>query len=124
MDEDTLRALRSDDTIDITTKGRRSGKPRRIEIWFRRVDGRYYITGTPGPRGWYANLLAEPHFIFHLKQTLQADLPAQAIPITDVEERRRILSDPVMRWYHQQGFSLDDLVAGSPLVEVLFDSTE
>ncbi|MDX6421814.1 MAG: hypothetical protein QOG28_6434, partial [Trebonia sp.] len=29
-------------TIDITSVGRRSGIPRRIEVWFHRVDGRWY----------------------------------------------------------------------------------
>ncbi|MEZ4662414.1 MAG: nitroreductase family deazaflavin-dependent oxidoreductase [Caldilineaceae bacterium] len=118
--ESIQQALDRDETIDITTTGRNSGQPRRIEIWFRRVDGRTYITGTPGPRDWFANLQANPRFVFHLKQSMQADLPATARVITDPAERRRILADPVMRWYHQQVGSLDELVAGSPLVEVIF----
>ncbi|MEZ4707325.1 MAG: nitroreductase family deazaflavin-dependent oxidoreductase [Caldilineaceae bacterium] len=115
------QALDADETIDITTTGRQSGQPRRIEIWFRRVDGRTYITGTPGPRDWFANMQANPRFVFHLKQSVRADLPATARVITDAAERRRILADPVMRWYQQQVGSLDELVAGSPLVEVIFD---
>ena len=118
------QALDQDETIDITTIGRKSGQPQRIEIWFRRVAGRTYITGTPGTRDWVANLLAEPHFTFHLKVSVQADLPARAQPITDQAERRRILADPVMHWYQQQVTSLDDLVEGSPLVEVLFEEAE
>ncbi len=118
------QALDQDETIDITTIGRKSGHPKRMEIWFRRVAGRTYITGTPGTRDWYANLLAEPRFTFHLKESVQADLPARAQPITDLVERRRILADPVMHWYHQQVVSLDELVAGSPLVEVLFAEEE
>ncbi len=121
MEQHIVNALDRDDTIDITTTGRQSGRPQRIEIWFKRVDGRTYITGTPGRRDWYANLLANPRFTFHLKQSLQADLPARARPITDEAERRRILADPVMAWYHSQVRSLEELVAGSPLVEVLFE---
>jgi deazaflavin-dependent oxidoreductase (nitroreductase family) len=113
--------LDTDETIDITTTGRQSGLPQRIEIWFRRVNGRTYITGTPGPRDWYANLLANPHFTFHLKQSTQADLPAHARPVLDEAERQRILSDASMGWYHSQVNSLDELVAGSPLVEVVFE---
>ena len=120
MDPQVLSALEKDETIDITTLGRKSGRPQRIEIWFRRVGGRTYITGTPGTRDWYANLLANPHFTFHLKQSLKLDLPAVAHPVHDPVERRRILSDPVMHWYHGQVGSIDDLVAGSPLVEVEF----
>ncbi|MBV7338605.1 nitroreductase family deazaflavin-dependent oxidoreductase, partial [Chloroflexi bacterium TSY] len=77
-----------------------------------------------GPRDWYANLLADPRFVFHLKETLQADLPARARPVTDPTERRRVLADPVMNWYHHQVRSLDDLVDGSPLVEVLFEEAD
>ena len=47
-------------TIDITTYGARSGEPRRIEIWFHYVEGRWYLTGSPGRRDWYANLRADP----------------------------------------------------------------
>src|SRR5262245_28870430 len=120
MDKHILEALDRDETIDITTVGRRSSRPQRIEIWFRRVNQRTYITGTPGARDWYANMLANPQFTFHLKQSLQADLPARARPVLDEAERRQILADPVMAWYHSQVNSLEALVAGSPLVEVLF----
>jgi len=97
MDERVCQALANDRTIDITTTGRSSGLPRRIETWFYRVDDQIYLTGSPGRRDWYANLLANPDFTFHLKQSVAADLPARATPITDPEERRaifeRILSD-------------------------------
>ena len=64
----------NDLTVDITTIGTRSGEPRRIEIWFHNVDGTVYLTGLPGPRAWYANLLANPRFTFHLKHGVHADL--------------------------------------------------
>lgn len=124
LDKSIQAALAQDLTIDITTIGRQSGRPRRIEIWFHQVDGRFYITGTPGPRGWYANLLAEPRFTFHLKETVMADLPAVARPILDPQERRSILSAPEMSWYREQVEAVDELVAGSPLVEVLFHNPE
>ncbi len=121
MTDDVANALARDQTIDITTTGRRSGQPRRIEIWFRRVGGRFYLTGTPGPRDWYANLLAVPRFVFHLKQGATADLAATARAITDPAERRAILSDPSMLWYGKQVGGVEPLLAGSPLVEVTFD---
>lgn len=123
MDNRIRNALENDETIDITTFGCQSGQPRRIEIWFRHINGRVYITGTPGKRDWYANLLQNPHFTFHLKESIQADLAAVARPVTDLEERKRILSSPKMSWYHQQVNSVDELVAGSPLIEVVFEST-
>ena len=120
MDEKIRQALTTDELIDITTRGRKSGLLRRIEIWFRQVNGRIYITGTPGTRDWYANLLENPDFVFHLKQSVQADLSAHARIIINPAERRAILSDPVMAWYHEQVDSLDELVVGSPLIEVIF----
>lgn len=121
MNEDVANALARDETVDITSTGRQSGEPRRVEIWFRRVDGRFYITGTPGARDWYANLVAIPRFVFHLKQSATADLAATARAITDPAERRSILSDPSMLWYWEQAGGVEPLVEGSPLVEVTFD---
>jgi hypothetical protein len=120
MDEKIRQALAADETIDITTRGRKSGKLQRVEIWFKQVNGRIYITGTPGTRDWYANLLENSDFIFHLKESVPADLPAWARIIINPAERRAILSDPVMAWYHKQVDSLDELVTGSPLIEVIF----
>lgn len=111
-------------TCDITTTGRRSGAPRRIEIWYFVVDGRVYITGTPGSRDWLANLAADPRFTFHVKEGASADLPARAELITDPAERRRIMG-AVMRgnaWFREQSFDLDAWVAGSPLVAVSFEA--
>ncbi|HEX9747503.1 MAG TPA: nitroreductase family deazaflavin-dependent oxidoreductase [Methylomirabilota bacterium] len=45
----------------LTTTGRRSGLPRRIEIWFTRHEGRYYLVAEHGRKAhWVQNLLAEP----------------------------------------------------------------
>ncbi|MEE8498568.1 MAG: nitroreductase/quinone reductase family protein [Acidimicrobiia bacterium] len=119
MNEQIWRALESDRTIDITTTGRVSGLPRRIEIWFHNVDGAIYITGTPGTRDWYANLLAEPSFTFHLKDSTQADLAATAGPVTDPDERRRLLHVITDRVSASQ--PVDNWVADSPLVHVEFE---
>lgn len=78
---------RADKLVDITTYGARTGEPRRIEIVFHRLDGRWYQTGIPGPRGWYANLRKDPRLVFHLKHGVLADVPATARPITEDYER-------------------------------------
>ncbi len=111
------RALERDRIIDITTIGRRTGLPRRIEIWFHRVDGSLYITGTPGRRDWYANLLQHPEFTFHLKASARTDLPARAVPVVDDLPRREILGQILQNL--GTGRNLDAWVAGSPLVEVV-----
>lgn len=53
-------------TIDLTTIGRRSGRPSRIEIWWFYIEGTFIITGTPGARDWYANVLADPNVSIHV----------------------------------------------------------
>jgi hypothetical protein len=116
MDETVKHALERDRTIDITTKGRKTGRSRRKEIWFHNIDGHLYITGTPGRRDWYANLLVHPEFTFHLKHSVRADIPARATPILDQARRRAIIAS-----IHQKlggNRDLEAWVEGSPLVAV------
>lgn len=134
MDEAVRRALAIDEsspardrTVDITTVGRRSGRPRRIEIWFYRADGKVYLSSMPAKRGWYANLKANPAFTFHLKNAVVADLAATARPVTDEAERRRIfahfvddLNQPGNPGRIAQPTHVEDWVAGSPLMEISF----
>ena len=117
-------------TIDITTLGRRSGSPRRIEVWLQHVDGRWYLTGMPGPRSWYANLRANPRFIVHLKHGVTADLPATARPV-DEPTRRRVITAvldlqnrPEIAARVSRRQDLDDWLARSPLVEIVFDDEQ
>jgi len=116
MDEQVKHALERDRTIDITTRGRKTGQPRRIEIWFHNVEGHLYITGTAGRRDWYANLLAHPEFTFHLKQSVRADLPARATPILEKARRRAILTTIHQKLGGQR--DIEAWVEGSPLVAV------
>jgi deazaflavin-dependent oxidoreductase (nitroreductase family) len=119
MDDRTREALADDLTIDITTTGARTGQPRRLEIWMLHIDGRYFITGTPGRRDWLANLTANPDFTVHLKQAVHADLAARAAVVTDEETRRAVLAHATATWYRGE-VPLDDLVAAAPMVEVTF----
>lgn len=115
-------ALEHGHTIDITTTGRQSGKPRRIEIVFHNVDGRIYISGIPSPRkrGWLGNLEADPHFTFHLKGRTRADLPATARVIAEDAERRAILPHIARNWGRTD---VERMVQYSPLIEVTFPKT-
>ncbi|MCU1514109.1 MAG: hypothetical protein JWO10_1199 [Microbacteriaceae bacterium] len=136
MDEATAAALTltwsstpKERAVDITTTGAKSGEPRRIEIWFRQVDDRWYLTSVPGARGWYANLLANPKFIFHLKNGITRDLAATAVPIVDPAVRLRVLTDvtgdmnqPSNPGHIKEPMNLEDWLASSALVEVIFES--
>jgi deazaflavin-dependent oxidoreductase (nitroreductase family) len=118
LDDRIRRALSRGHLIDITTTGKRTGLPRRVELVFHNIDGRVYISGLPGRRSWYANLVANPRFTFHLKRVGQADLPATARPITESAERRAIMTQVARNWDRQD---LEVMMAHSPLVEVVFD---
>ena len=118
MDEAIQRALSRGHTIDITTSGRKTGQPRRIEIVFHNFDGRIFISGIPSSRkrSWIANLEADPRLTFHLKGPgASADLPATARVITDDAERRAILPLIAAAWGRRD---LAAMIAASPLIEV------
>ena len=120
MDPQIEQALQTERTIDIVTLGRSSGERRKTEIWFFYVAGKYVITGTPGKRDWYANLLANPEFEFCLKGSVSETLKARAIPISDREGRHYIFSAPETEWYRKQVTSVAELIDSSPLVEIEF----
>lgn len=117
MDDRIRHALDQGQVIDITTAGRRSGVPRRVEIVFHNFGGRIYISGVPRhqKRAWIANLEAEPELTVHLKGVVRADLPATARVIGDETERRRIMPLVARVWRRTD---IDEMVAWSPLIEV------
>ena len=118
-DDRVARALTARrDVIDITTVGRRTGEPRRIEIVFHNLGGRIYISGMPSPqkRAWLANLEADPRLTFHLKRTVAADLPARARVVEDADERRQVFAEIIRTAWHDQ--DLESMIRFSPLIEV------
>ncbi|HEY2917294.1 MAG TPA: nitroreductase family deazaflavin-dependent oxidoreductase [Candidatus Limnocylindrales bacterium] len=120
LDPRIAQALDQPQTIDITTTGRRSGEPRRIEIVFFNFGGRIYISGIPNPdreRAWLSNLRADPAMTFHLKGAVSADLPATARVITDPDERRPIIEQVARAWRRDP----DVMQAHSPLIEVIIE---
>ena len=105
-------------TIDLTTFGRRTGRPRRIEIWWFHVDSRFIITGTPGRRDWLANIRSNPRVVIH---TNGLEIGATAEEIEDESFRRRFFTRPETRWYESQS-QLEDLVTHAPMIEVHLDT--
>ncbi|HUZ85842.1 MAG TPA: nitroreductase family deazaflavin-dependent oxidoreductase [Candidatus Baltobacterales bacterium] len=110
-------ALAQGRVIDITTTGRQTGEPRRIEIVFHNIDGKIYVSGMPRPepRAWLRNLEVNPRFKFHLKGETQADLDATARVITDDKERRAVLPAIARAWKRDD---LEEMFRYSPLIEV------
>ena len=117
-----VNALKEDMVIDITTVGRKSGQLRRIEIWFHNWNNELYLTGLPGPRSWAANLLTNPEFMFHLKESVRMDIPGNAQPISDKDERQQILSVLLEKMkLPPERSDLNQWVAGSPLFRLELD---
>ena len=83
-----LAAHAADDCCDVTTTGRRSGRPHRIEIWFGVIgDTMYLISGNGPTADWYRNALAHPEVTVDLAGHT---LAATARAVTDADERRRV----------------------------------
>ena len=109
-------ALSQSQIIDLTTLGRRTGQPRRIEIFLHSDDGRLFITGMPRgdrTRDWIYNVAANPHVVIHLKQAVVADVTAQARVVTDPEERRPLIEAAARRWRRTD---IEDMMRHSPLI--------
>ena len=118
MDDRIRRVLDHRQLVDITTTGRRSRQPRRLEIVMHNFEGRLYISGMPRrtKRGWLHNLESDPSLTVHLKGAVVADLPARARVISDAAERRAILERVAQAWGRTD---LEAMVAWSPLIEVV-----
>lgn len=122
LDQPIRDALAQGGLIDITTKGRKTGQPRRMEIVFHNIGGRLYVSGMPGfKRSYIANLEADPHFTFHLKGPVQADLAATARIITDEAERREVLPHIARVWKRDD---VETMVRQSPLFEVTIEGLD
>jgi deazaflavin-dependent oxidoreductase (nitroreductase family) len=103
--------------FDITTTGRKSKQPHRIEIGYHVIDGRLYISGMPMPRrrSWLANLDAEPAFTLHLRKPVARDVAATARIIDTDAERRSLMPHIANNWGRKD---VEKMVAQSPLIEV------
>lgn len=123
MDSGVRDALRRGQLVDITTTGRHSGQPRRIEIVFHPIGGKLYISGMPSrrTRAWIHNLQADPRLTLHLQGAVRADLAGRGRVITDPAERRTILEYIARIWRRTD---VDTMVTWSPLIEVVLDELE
>ena len=116
LSDATRAALNHSQLIDLTTTGRRTGRPRRIEIFLHHDHGRLFITGMPRAdrtRDWIHNIGADPHVVVHLKQSVVADVPAVARVVTDADERRPLIEAAARRWRRTD---VPDMMRHSPLI--------
>ena len=119
---DTIRAaLNRSQVIDLTTTGRKTGQPRRIEIFLHYDLGQLFISGMPRAdrtRDWIYNIGADPHVVVHLKQSLVADVPASARVVDDPDERRPLIQAAARRWRRTD---IENMLRHSPLIVLSVD---
>jgi deazaflavin-dependent oxidoreductase (nitroreductase family) len=119
-DRDIIATLGKGGVFDITTTGRKSGEPRRLEIVYHVIDGRLYLSGIPMPtrRSWLANLDADPALTLHLRKPLPAAVAATVRIIESEAERRAVLPHVARNWGRDD---IELMVRQSPLVEVTIE---
>jgi deazaflavin-dependent oxidoreductase (nitroreductase family) len=87
------RPLGDLDYCYLTTTGRHSGEPHRIEIWFALADGVAYLLSGGGDRSdWVRNLAISPEVVLEIggeKRTTRARLVAD--PEEDALARRLVV---------------------------------
>ena len=119
-DRDIIATLGKGGVFDITTTGRKSGEPRRLEIVYHVIDGRLYLSGIPMPtrRSWLANLDADPALTLHLRKPLPSAVAATVRIIESEAERRAVLPHVARNWGRDD---IELMVRQSPLVEVTIE---
>ena len=86
--QDALAQVANESTLEITTIGRKSGKPRATPIWFVYDQGTLYIqSGKDGKTHWYRNLQKNPQMQLKIGQLT---LAGKAQFVTDTAEIAKV----------------------------------
>jgi deazaflavin-dependent oxidoreductase (nitroreductase family) len=108
-------ALREASTLELTTTGRKSGKPRTVTIWFVAGDQLYVQSGGDGTTDWYQNLRANPAVTVKIGErewqgrARAIDDPAATARVHELF-KQKYLSARVMSWFGG-GFGTGKVVA-------------
>lgn len=92
----------------LTTRGRRSGAPHRIEIWFVAHDDGAYLLSDGMAADWYRNLVRDPNVTLEIANE-RRDSTARPVPVADPSND---VVRPAMVTKYQAGYG-DDLVEWS-----------
>ncbi|HEX5541958.1 MAG TPA: nitroreductase family deazaflavin-dependent oxidoreductase [Micromonospora sp.] len=113
----------------LTTKGRRTGAPHTIEIWYAEFDGTVYLLSGGGERAdWVGNLKQEPRVLVRFggprerSVDVEGTLPATARMVTDQAEddlARRLVARKYESW--DDGHPYSDWVRHALVVAVELD---
>ncbi len=106
--------------VELTTYGRKTGKPSRRIIWITSLDGRLYIRSGLGlTRDWPRNLLANNRAVLHMAGQ---DIAVQARHVTDPEEARAMHA-PVKAKYDAERPSSSGAEPLTPSEQAVFELT-
>jgi deazaflavin-dependent oxidoreductase (nitroreductase family) len=107
----------------LTTRGRTTGNPHTIEIWFGMKDGRLYMLSGGGDRSdWVRNLLRDPVVSVDLRRTELEGRTGRARIVDDPHEElmaRRLLAAKYQGW--RDGAPLSSWAGTALPVAVDFD---
>ncbi len=96
--------MSNDDYCYLTTTGRRSGRPHRIEIWYA-TEGTtlYLLSGGGRSSDWVRNLVVDPAVLVELDAV---ERPARARLLADGDEERRARSLVYAKYAPRSGSDL------------------
>jgi len=85
-----LRTVAGKRSVFLTTRGRKTGQPRTVKIWFVTADHESIYVQHTNPRAaqWYRNLLRTPSVTLDFGD---GPLPAYATPIADPARIQEVL---------------------------------
>jgi deazaflavin-dependent oxidoreductase (nitroreductase family) len=82
----------------LTTTGRRTGRPHRIEIWFALHEGVVYLlSGGRDRSDWVRNVMASPEVILEIGDRTRATIARVLEPGASDALARRLLTDKYQR---------------------------
>jgi deazaflavin-dependent oxidoreductase (nitroreductase family) len=92
-----LSKLSTEEYCYLTTKGRKTGKPHEIEIWFG-VHGNsiYLLSGGGGDSDWVKNLRADPHVTVRIGKQI-----FQGIALTKENSEEESIARPMLAAKYQ-----------------------
>jgi deazaflavin-dependent oxidoreductase (nitroreductase family) len=120
FDSTTLETAAREKEVELTTFGRRTGKPSRRIIWITALDGRIYVrSGLGMTRDWPKNLATNGRGVLHMDGK---DVPVRARHVTDPEEARSMHA-PVKAKYNAQRPSSTGNTPLTPSEQAVFELT-
>jgi deazaflavin-dependent oxidoreductase (nitroreductase family) len=113
--------LRDEEYAYLTTRGRRTGRPHTIEIWFGLVGTSVWmISGGGTSSDWVANLLADPTVTVRIgDRTFTGRARTDAGDAGEAAVARRLLAARYQGW--EEGRPLSDWATGGLAVAVDLD---